>query len=106
LKPVLEYYTDKELLNRIPVNETGQPIFNWGETIPGETKEKTFFVKNMRPDKVSLRQPYSTDEDFKIKDYPVHLKGAESSSMTLEFHPSWNRTSPLNADWGFDLVIG
>lgn len=106
MKPILEYFTDKELSHRIPVNEVGMPIFDWGETIPGEKKERTFYVKNLTQDNVSLRQPYTSDEDFKIKDYPVQLKGEESSLMKLEFNPSWNRTSPLNADWGFDLIIG
>ena len=106
MKAVLEYYLDKNLTKRVQVNEIGQPIFDWGEVIAGQRKEKTVFVKNVSNDRVSLRQPYSSDEDFKIIDFPVHLKGQESATMKFEYAPSWHRTKPLDTDWGFELVIG
>ena len=105
-KVVLEYYTDELFQNRIPVNESGQPIFDWGETVPGETKTKTFYLKNLTHDIVTLRQPFVTDEDFHILDYPTQLKGLETGKVKLEFSPAWNRTKPLNAGFDFDKIIG
>lgn len=105
-KVVLEYYTDINLKNRIPVNEIGQPIFDWGETIPGEKKEKTFYLKNLTPDVITLRQPHTSDEDFFIKDYPTRLTGNDTAPITLEFAPKWNRVKPLDASFDFEKVIG
>jgi hypothetical protein len=106
VKVVLEYFADKYLQSPIPVNEEGQPIFDWGETIPGERKEKTFYIKNNTHDTITLRQPHTTDEDFKIKDYPTQLKGQDTSTITLEFSPRWDRTKPLDAGFDFDKIIG
>jgi len=103
---IFEYYTDKELTNRIPVSETGVPKFDWGETMPGQKKEKTFYMKNITPDRITIRQPYSSDEDFTIKDFPVTLKGKENGLITLEFAPAWSRIKPLDVNWGFDYLIG
>ncbi len=103
---VLEYYMDKDLTKRVPVNEIGQPLFDWGETQAGQKKEKTVYVKNTTNDRITFRQPYSNDEDFMIKDYPVYLKAQESSIMKFEYHPAWNRTTPLKSNWGFDMIIG
>ena len=105
-KVTLEYYTDSYLKTRIPVNEIGQPIFDWGETIPGERKEKTFHIKNNTNDTITLRQPRTTDDDFKITDYPTQLKGNETSTITLEFAPPMNRVKPLNAYFDFEKIIG
>ncbi len=105
-RPVLEYYLDEGLTKRIPVNEIGQPLFDWGEVQAGQKKEKTVYIKNMTNDRVTIRQPYSKDEDFTIKYYPVTLKGQESSIMKFEYCPAWNRTTALESHWGFDLVIG
>lgn len=105
-KIVLEYFADEHLKNPIPTNESGQPVFDWGETIPGERKEKIFYIKNNTHDTITLRQPHSTDEDFKIIDYPTQLKGKEVSTIKLEFAPAWNRIIPLNAGFDFDKIIG
>jgi len=105
-KVVLEYYADQKLIHRIPVNESGSPIFDWGETVPGERKEKTFFVKNVTPYPVTIRQPHSYDEDFKIKDFPVHLKADQAGEVVLEFAPQRSRIKPLTADWSFEILTG
>ena len=105
-KVILEYYADKEMNHRIPINEVGQPIFDWGEAVAGEKKEQRFYIKNTTLDTITLRQPYSSDEDFRIKDYPTQLKANASALIILEFAPSWSRTRPLKSDWGFDLIIG
>lgn len=102
----LEYYTDSKMKNKIPVNEMGQPLFDWGDTVPGERREKTFYIKNTTPDTITLRQPHTNDEDFSIKDYPTQLKGYSSGVMKLEFTPAYNRIKPLNADFGFEKIIG
>ena len=105
-KVVLEYFADEHHKVPIPVNAEGQPIFDWGETIPGEIREKTFYIRNNTYDTVTLRQPHTSDEDFKIKDYPTQLKSQEASTITLEFAPPWNRTKPLNAGFDFDKIVG
>ena len=103
---VLEYYADELLEKRIPINESGQPMFDWGEMIPGQTKEKTYYIKNVTNDTITLRQPYTNDEDFKIKNFPTRLKGLEAGMLELEFSPPINRTKPLNSSFGFDKIIG
>ena len=103
---VIEYYYNEECTKRVPVNELGYAIIDWGETIPGTTKEKTLWVKNLIADRIIFRQPHTEDDDLKIKDFPVKLLGKESGKVLLEFAPNENRIKPLNSGWQFDLVIG
>ena len=103
---VLEYYTDESLQRRVPVNEAGQPLFDWGEITAGQKKEKTYYIKNMTADTVTLRQPYTNDEDFKIKTFPTQLKAHQTGILKLEFFPAWNRSRPLDTSFGFDKIIG
>ena len=103
----VEYYYNESLTKRVPVNETGNAIIDWGETVPGLKKEKILYIKNLLRDKIILRQPHSTDEDLHIVDFPTKLLGLESGMIKLVFSPPANRLRPLNGDWGFeDLVIG
>ena len=103
--PLVSFY-DESMTKRVPVNERGIPIIDWGETIPGQKKEKTFYVKNNTRDRVIIRQPYSNDEDLSIDDYPANLLGNESGIVTMSFKPHIERIEPLKSEWGFDLVIG
>lgn len=103
----IEYYYNEALTKRVPVNEDGNAIINWGETVPGFHKEKILYMKNLLRDKIIIRQPHSTDEDLHIVDFPTKLLGYESGKVKLVFSPPANRLVPLNGDWGFDdLVIG
>ena len=103
---LLSYYYDMQLTKKVHTNEKGIPIIDWGETVPGQKKEKILFIKNNRRDRIIIRQPYSNDEDFHIVDYPQNLFGLESGVLKLEFTPNINRTEPLKSEWGFDLVLG
>ena len=102
----LDYFFDESMTQRIPINENGNPIIDWGETEPGVRKEKTIFVKNRTLDRIILRQPYSRDEDFHILDFPPKLMGHEYAKVQLEFYPNEERLDPLRAEWGFDVLIG
>ncbi len=106
MKSPIHYYYDKECLTRCPVNEAGQAIVDWGETIPGQRKEKTLFAKNESRDRLVIRQPYTADEDLKIKDFPPRLLALESGKIVLEFTPNKERIDALHADFGFDVVVG
>lgn len=100
------YYFDKERTKKVPVNELGEPIIDWGETIPGQRKEKTLYIENITKDRLILRQPQTNDEDLKILDYPVNLMGKESGTVRLEFAPHVDRLEKHSGIWGFDIVIG
>ena len=88
MKSPLTYYHDEAMTKRVQVNEEGHPILDWGETIPGKLKEKTLFVQNESKDRLVLRQPFSTDSDLKIEDYPSNLLGGEKGKVEFKFRPS------------------
>ena len=102
----LSYYHDEKFENRVIVNEEGKPIIDWGETIPGQIRMKTLFVKNETKDRIVIRQPWCVDEDLSIIDYPPRLFGEQAGIIKLKFAPAIHRTVPLNSEWGFDVVIG
>ena len=102
----LTYYMDKECTKRCPLNEAGEVIIDWGETIPGQRKKRELFVKNESRDKLILRQPYSLDEDLKIISYPARLFYSDSGRIALEFSPNTERIDALHSEWGFDVVVG
>ena len=106
MSPTLEYYADELLQHRFPVNEIGEPLFDWGETTAGDVKEKTIYVKNTTHDSITLRQPRTSDEDFKIRDFPTRLKAQETGILKLEFAPGWRRVKPLDSTFSFDKIIG
>jgi len=106
LKSPIAYYYDESCSKRCPVNEQGQAIIDWGETIPGQLKTKELYVKNESRDKLVIRQPYTADEDLKIKDYPAKLLSLEKGKVILQFKPNRERIDALHADWGFDVVVG
>jgi len=102
----LVYYFDEALKKRVPVNEEGHPIIDWGESIPGKSKETILYVKNETEDNLVLRQPYTLDEDLKILDYPSRLMRLEQSTVKLELAINKDRVDSHKADWGFEVVIG
>lgn len=102
----ITYYYDKQYKTRVPVNEEGNAILDWGEVVPGSIKSVKLFVKNELLSPISLRQPYTEDEEFKIKNYPTHMLPGETGEIDLEYSPNEERLTPLKSDWGFELVIG
>jgi len=106
LKSPLTYYTDESMEKRLPVNEEGFPIIDWGETIPGKQKEMTLYVKNESKDNLVLRQPYSTSEDLKIKDYPARLQGEDTGIVRLKYRPNPETITSHHSSWGFQVIIG
>ena len=105
-KKPITYYFDEECEKRYPVNEHGEAIIDWGETIPGQKKERILWARNESKDRAILRQPYSQDEDQKIIDYPANLMSGEKGKVTLSFKPNQDRIESLKAGWGFDVIIG
>ena len=103
---VVEYYLDEHLTKRLPVNELGLAIVDWGETTPGMKKERLLYIKNLTHDKLTLRQPSTEDSDMKITDFPTRLLGKEYGKVMLEFTPHLTRIKPLNTNWSFEIVIG
>jgi len=100
------YYFDEKCKKRYPVNEEGVPIIDWGITVPGKKREKIIYARNESRDRSILRQPYSLDEDLKIKDYPQNLFSEQVGKVILTFEPKPDRISALHADWGFDVIVG
>ncbi len=106
MKSPLTYYHDEQMTKRVQVNEEGQPILDWGETIPGKLKEMTLYVKNESKDQLVLRQPFSTDDDLKIENYPSRLFGEESGKVEFKFRPNPDKIESHHASWGFEIVVG
>jgi hypothetical protein len=106
MKSPLTYYHDEKLTKKVQVNEEGNPILDWGETIPGKLVEKTLYVKNESKDKLVIRQPFSTNEDLTIKDYPSRLFGEEAGAVKFSFKPNPEKIEAHNSSWGFEVVIG
>jgi len=106
LKSPVTYYYDEAHNKRVPVNEDGMPILDWGETIPGKRKEMTLYLKNESKDQLVLRQPFSTDESLKIEDYPPRLFAEESGTMKFSLTPDINKIESHRGSWGIEIVIG
>ena len=106
MKMPINYYFDERCEKRYPVTEDGTPIVDWGITIPGEKKMKEIYAKNESKDRAILRQPYSTDDDLKIIDYPKNLFSEQVGKVILTFEPKRERIEALHSDWGFDILIG
>jgi len=106
MKSPLTYYFDEKMKKRVPVNENGEPVLDWGETIPGKRKEMTLYVKNESKDKLVLRQPFTTDKDEKIEDYTPRLFGEEVGTVKLSLTPDINKIESHRGSWGFEIVLG
>ncbi len=106
MRSPISYYLDEDCSQRCPVNEKGNAIIDWQETIPGQIKRKEIYAKNESRDKLVIRQPYTEDEDLKIKDYPPRLFSGEKGKVIIEFTPNRERIDALHSDWGFDIVVG
>ena len=88
------------------MNEDGNAILDWGEVMPGSVKSVKLFVKNELLSPISIRQPYTSDAELAIKDYPTHLSSGEIGEVQLEYSPNKERLEPLKSDWGFEIVVG
>lgn len=79
-----------------------------GESAPGVVKRFNLIVKNEHPEgyPLELRNPQSTDRDLKIEKYPKNLKASQFGIIEFLYAPSMERISPLNAKWGFEVVVG
>lgn len=102
----ISYYYDNKLENRVPVNEEGGAIIDWGECNAGKTKTIRLYAKNELSNRIALRQPYTEDPEFMIKTYPTNLKPGEIDEVILEYSPNIDRLIPLKAGWGFEVLIG
>jgi hypothetical protein len=106
IRSPLTYYYDEAHNNRVPVNESGHPILDWGETIPGKRKELTLFVQNESKDQLVIRQPFSTDTTLKIEDYPSRLFSEEQGTIKFSLTPDINKIESHHGSWGYEIVIG
>lgn len=106
MKSPVTYYHDESHTKRVAVNEKGQPILNWGETIPGKRKEKTLYIQNESMDSLVLRQPFTTGKALKIEDYPPRLFSEESGTMKFSLTPDVNAIESDHSSWGLEIVVG
>lgn len=106
MKSPLTYYIDKKMEKRVPVNEEGFPIIDWGETIPGKLKEMILYVKNESKDPLTFRQPYCTSEDLKVEDYPAQMKAGTLGLVKLRYRPNPDTIESHHASWGFQVIVG
>ena len=102
----ITYYMDAECKNRYPVNESGQPILDWGIITPGQKKEKTLYGKNESKDRLVLRQPYTLDEALTITDYSPNIDSGAVGFVSFELAPKHDTIDSHKTDWGFDVLIG
>lgn len=105
-KSPLTYYYDELHSKRVPVNESGQPVLDWGETVPGKRKEMKLYIKNESKDGLILRQPFSSDDSLKIEEYPAKLFSEDKGTMTFSLTPDINKIESHNGTWGFEIVLG
>lgn len=103
---IIEYYYNEKCTKRVPVNELGFAVVDWGETVPGTKKEKALWVKNLVADRIIFRQPFTEDTDLRITNFPTNLLAKQTGKVLLEFAPNKNRIKPLASGWSFDLIIG
>jgi len=101
----VSYYSDEKLTKPLTIKD-GMPILEWGESVPGEKKEKTIYVKNETPDRLTFKESYCEDEDMKIESFPSNIQGNAFGVIKVQFQPESNRLKPLSSNWGFELVIG
>ena len=106
MKSPLTYYHDEKHSKRVSVNESGAPILDWGETIPGKRKEVTLYIQNESKDQLHLRQPFTTDPTLKIEDYPSRLFSEEKGIMKFSLTPDKEKIEAHHGSWGFEIVIG
>ena len=105
-KQVMTFYHDEDCKNRCKVNESGMPLLEWGETVPGKIKTKTLYGVNESKDRIILRQPYTLDESLKITDYSVSIQGGEKGFVSFELVTKNDAIDSINTDWGFDVLVG
>lgn len=106
MKSPIAYYFDKNFEKRVPVNEMGHPIVDWGETIPGQKKSIELFVRNESKDKLVLRQPYTSTKELAINDYPSRLFGGDKGSVKLSYEAHPDKIESHHGTWGFEIVLG
>lgn len=106
MKSPVEYYHDEDLTKRVEVNETGDPIVNWGESIPGKEKKVELYVKNLSKDRIVLRQPTTSTEELKIEDYPTNLMAEEKGKVVLAFKANDESIDAHKGTWGFNISVG
>jgi len=106
MKHPLAYYFDKKFEKRVPVNETGNPIIDWGETIPGQKKTIELFVRNESKDRLVIRQPYTSTKELEINDYPARLFSSDTGKVNLSYTAHPDKIESHHGTWGFEIVLG
>ena len=106
MKKPIAYYFDESLNRRVPVNEEGNPIIDWGETIPGQKKEIILFVKNESNDRLVIRQPYTSSDELKINDYPSRMFPGEMGMVKLSYEANPEKLESHHGTWGMEIVLG
>lgn len=101
---ILGYYhpeTNKKLTTL-----EGTTVFDMGKTVPGIEKKAMLVVKNEHDFPIELSNPKTSDQEFKIMDYPQFLKPGQTGKIEFAFSPSKERIVPLSTTWGFEITIG
>jgi len=106
MKSPVTYYYDEMHTKRVPVNEMGNPILDWGETIPGKRKEMVLHMKNESKDQLVLRQPFTTGTALKIEDYPQRMFSEDKGTIKFSLTPDINKIESDHSSWGLEIVVG
>lgn len=112
---MLRYYR-LETGKIVEASNTDNP-FDFGKTVPGEQNKLQLIVENSYADPVELvpyvkaYNPKSTqydlpEPDFHFIKFPKYLLPKEKADIEVNFAPAKERRQPLNAQWGFEVVIG
>ena len=106
MKKPLAYYFDESMDKRVPVNEEGNPIIDWGETIPGQKKTIELFVHNESKDRLVIRQPYTSSDEIAINDYPARMFPGDKAIVSLSYTAHPEKIESHHGTWGFEIVLG
>lgn len=106
MKTPLVYYYDEALTKRYEVNESGFPILDWGEIIPGKHIERTLYVRNESKDRLVLRQPFTTSDELSLVEYPTLLLSGEQGTVKLSYNSNPEKIESHHATWGYEVIVG
>ena len=89
----------------LELNEDEMPIVDFGVSNPNEEFVKKYKVKNFRPNMIEVK-PWSNDPDLNITVTPNPINAESFFEMKFTYTPKENRDTPLDTEWGCEVIVG